>query len=468
MKKILPLLGGLVITSIASTSVVSCIAPRYAVGSPGQRVVVSTSGRINDHSFNQDAYIGMKNFVKSEYGLDGQNNYVEAADTSSTSVVSAYRLAKLKRADAVILPGFNHITTIAAAAKLFGEKTIVLVDGTPGSTDKLYDHVISVLFNSQLGGVQAAFDAAYWATTKVRDAQGNETEKMQGDASGDGKITFGTFAGASNKYGVDNYMWGLLLGMDLFNKWYGETRGYVRLANTDDYKIESVKVTNTSSYDWWTNNFDLGGATKSGIVSKLVDDRKADIIFPVAGPQIEDVLNYHPRSSSYKGLPYVIGIDVDQAEIFNGSAYHGRFITSAIKNVHSATKIALQHAQSLVNKKVDGSYAAKTSADEVWDGTTPGRYKNWSVDLLDDGSGKYKISKHYLRLFDGENGDNPDEAGSLPVDASDVLINFVNNAFADLGTTAIDYLNGKIITKLAQEIIDKARNEEFRLIYDEK
>jgi len=96
----------------------------------------------------------------------------------------------------------------------------------------------------------------------------------------------------------------------------------------------------------------------------------------VAGPQIEDVLNYHPRSSSYKGLPYVIGIDVDQAEIFNGSAYHGRFITSAIKNVHSATKIALQHAQSLVNKKVDGSYAAKTSADEVWDGTTPGRYKN--------------------------------------------------------------------------------------------
>lgn len=87
---------------------------------------------------------------------------------------------------------------------------------------------------------------------------------------------------------------------------------------------------------------------------------------------------------------------------------------------------------------------------------------------MDDGSGKYKISKHYLRLFDGENGDNPDEAGSLPVDASDVLINFVNNAFADLGTTAIDYLNGKIITKLAQEIIDKARNEEFRLIYDEK
>lgn len=463
MKKLLPLLGGLAITSIASTSVVSCIAPRYAVGGAGQRVVVSTSGRINDHSFNQDAYIGMKNFVKSEYGLDGKHNYVEASDTSSTSVVSAYRLAKLKKADAVILPGFNHITTIEAAAKLFGQKTIVLVDGTPGSNAKIYDHVISVLFNSQLGGVQAAFDAAYWATTK------NDQGKMQGDVNGDGKITFGTFAGASNKYGVDNYMWGLMLGMDLFNKYYANTvESYrkVYLANTDNGKIESVKVANTSSTDWWTNSFDLGAATKSGIVSKLVDDRKADIIFPVAGPQIEDVLSYQPRT--YRGSPYVIGIDVDQAEIYNTPAYHGRFITSAIKNVHSATKVALEHAGSLVTKQLDGSYKAKTNASEVWDGTTPGRYKNWSVDLLDDGSGKYKITKHYLRLFDGENGNNPDEDGSKPVDESDVLINFVNNEFAALGTTAIDYLNGKIITQLAQQIIDKANNGEFKLIYDEK
>jgi len=211
----------------------------------------------------------------------------------------------------------------------------------------------------------------------------------------------------------------------------------------------------------------LGGATKSGIVSKLVDDRKADIIFPVAGPQIEDVLSYIPRSG-YKSLPYVIGIDVDQAEIYNTSAYHGRFITSAIKNVHSATKVALQHAGSLVTKEANGSYAVKTNADEVWDGTTPERYKNWSVDLLDDGSGKYKLTQHYLRLFDGENGDNPDETGSLPVDEGDVLINFVNTEFAALGTTAIDYLNGKIITQLAQKIIDKAKNKEFSLIYDEK
>ena len=475
MKKILPWLVGLAITGIASTSVISCIAPRYAVGAEGQRVVVSTSGRINDHSFNEDAYIGMKSFVKTEYGLDGKHNYVEASDTSSTSVVSAYRLAKLKKADAVILPGFNHITTIAAAAKLFGQKTIVLVDGTPGSNDKIYDHVISVLFNSQLGGVQAAFDAAYWATTK------DENGKMQGDASGDGKITFGTFAGASNKYGVDNYMWGLLLGMDLFNKWYAATKGsdhdesyrQVYLANTDDRKIESVKITNTSSADWWTNSFDLGAATKSGIVSKLVDDRKADIIFPVAGPQIEDVLNYHPRSG-YKGVPYVIGIDVDQAQIFDAPAYRGRFITSAIKNVHSATKVALGHAGSLVTKQADGKYRAKTSADEIWDGTTPGRYKNWSVDLLDDGSGKYKIRQHYLHLFDGENGEggvDPDEAGSKPVDESDnskdILINWVNQHFAALGTTAIDYLDGKDITKLAQDIIDKAdKNHGFKLIYD--
>gem|GEM_PF-2931221 len=41
--------------------------------------------------------------------------------------------------------------------------------------------------------------------------------------------------------------------MDLFNKYYATTSESYRkiyLANTDDYKIESVKVTNTSSTDW--------------------------------------------------------------------------------------------------------------------------------------------------------------------------------------------------------------------------
>lgn len=453
MKKILPLLGGIVITGITTTSVVSCIAPQYAYGSAGERVIVATDGgRIDDHSFNQDAYLGMKNFVKENYGINGKNNYVEAPEGSHTATVSGYRLAKLKKADAVVLPGFAHMSTMREAADLFGNKTIVLVDGVPPDNSTRYNHTISILFNSQLAGMQAGFDAAYWATTK------NNQGMMNGDVNGDNRITFGTFAGASNKYGVDNYNWGLLLGMELFNQYYQdkEPDRKVYLANTKDNTIASVKVDNTTSTDWWTNSFQLGAATKTGIVANLIDKQKADIIFPVAGPQIQDVLTYQPRDKSFQRLPYIIGVDVDQAVIYDNPVNHGRFITSAIKNVHSATKVALEHASSLRAKNQADDLPYRTDG-EVWDGTAPERYLNWSVDLIDQNNeGKYQLKQHYLQLFEGENSRDPDKAGAKQVDPTENnLINFVNTAFAKLGETAPDYLNGKIITTLAQQIIEK-------------
>ena len=191
---------------------------------------------------------------------------------------------------------------------------------------------------------------------------------MQGDVNGDGKITFGTFGGTSFKYAVDNYMWGAFLGVELFNQYYAtipqESYRKIYLANTPSHQVSDLKITSSSDAAYYSGNFQLGGATKSGIVDKLIDQEKSDLIFPIAGPQIEDVLTYYPRNSAFSRLPYLIGVDGDQGGAYDRDAVHGRFVTSAIKNIKNATQAALQHSSSLKDE-VDGRLVSRTDPSQL-------------------------------------------------------------------------------------------------------
>ncbi|ATG97631.1 BMP family ABC transporter substrate-binding protein [Mesoplasma lactucae] len=458
MKKFLPILGGIAIAGISTTSVVSCIAPQYAVGPEGGKVMLSSAGgKVDDHSFNEDARLGIKNFGEEMYDMNTSRNYVEAQDSSYTSIVSGYKLSHYKKADAVVLPGFTHMVAMPAAAQIFKDKTIVLIDGVAPeiSTTGDYKNVISVLFNSQIAGLQAGFDAAYWATTKDE-----KTKKMIGDANGDGHITIGTFAGATNKYGVDNYMWGMLLGVSLFNQLdklqaFGERRtddNGIRIAKAKDQKLENV----TYDPDWWTNSFGLNDSIKKGITPALIDNEKCDIIFPVAGPQIEDVLGYEPKVKG-AAKPYVIGVDVDQSKAY--ANYKDRFITSATKNVHSATVEALKRSSSLAK----ANKAAGEPNPINWDGTSPNAFYNWSIDLLDsknqlgEWNNDNKLKRHKMIISPGENGPDADKEGAVEVPKDEpTLINYVNEFFAnEVGPISQDYMNGDVITKFARDIIWK-------------
>ena len=449
MKKTLGILSAVGVIAISTTSVIGCVAPKYASGVAGQRVVLATeSGKINDHAFNEDAYKGLNTYLWDNYNLVGENNYVEAADASYTSLVSAYRLAKLKKADALVLSGFAHVPTLGEATKLFKNQSVILIDGKADYTNPEYKNVISIVFNSQIASMQAVFDAAYWATTK------NDSGQMQGDVNGDGKITFGTFGGTSFKYAVDNYLWGAFLGVELFNQWYATTKGSdhdesyrkIYLANTANHQVSGLKITSSSDAVYYSGNFQLGGATKSGIVDRLIDQEKSDLIFPIAGPQIQDVLSYRPRNNAFNRLPYLIGVDGDQAGAYDRDTVHGRFITSAIKNINNATQAALKHSSSLKDETDHKELVLRTDPDKLWDGSSPTPFLNWSVDLLDDGTGKYQLEHHQLYLYDDSEADNiPNE--------KNVLINYVNSEFEKTTMDISSYMDGTLIQKIAAEII---------------
>lgn len=469
MKKTLSVLSAVGISAIAGTSVVSCIAPAYVPGDPGQRVVLVTeSGRVNDHAFNEDAFVGLNQYLFNEYHLNGHQSYVEPADASYTAITAGYRLAKLKKADALVLPGFSHVNVLGQAAKLFTDKSVVLIDGAPADpTDPLYKNIISIVFNSQIAGMAATFDAAYWATT-INPATG----KMNGDINGDNQIRIAPFGGTSFKYAVDNYLWGSFLGMELFNQYYQDKEPHrkVYLANTStkDHPgtVEELKITSASDPAYYSGSFQLGGATKANIIASLVDDKKGDIIFPLAGAQIEDALAYRPRTT--KNLPYIIGADVDQATAYNGPTNHGRFITSATKNIHQATVEALKRSVSL--KDQNNQQLINRDPKDCWDGTSPRPFINWSVDLTDsktpegDWLGNYQLKSHQLYLYDNQDNSDDARASRLP-DETTPLINFVIEAFNQTGPAIQDYMNGKLIQKVAQEIITLSQKNQFPLVH---
>jgi len=84
----------------------------------------------------------------------------------------------------------------------------------------------------------------------------------------------------------------------------------------------------------------------------------------------------------------------------------------------------------------------------VWDGLSPTPALNWSVDLVDDGSGKYQLKTHKLFLYDEEKQDDAP-------DATNVLINYVNAAFEKTSMEISSYMDGALIQKIAEEIVAK-------------
>ncbi|AUF83824.1 BMP family ABC transporter substrate-binding protein [Mesoplasma syrphidae] len=447
---------------VTSTSVISCIPASYAKGPNGQRVLLVTDGgNVSDKSFNQGSYNSIKKYANelddwnevNDISYDGTGNYVESSGHTAADLISGYKMAAFKETDAMVLSGFIHVGTIDAASKLMNGKTIVLADGVADYSNGKNQNVISIQFNSELAGFAAGYDASIWA---------NQNE-FQGDSNKDGKIAIGTFAGMSSKYSVDNYMWGLILGMEVFNLVHKEQidSGKVKeivLANNYDAKenkyqpISATNVQGTTDARWFSQSFALGGATSSGILDRLITQNGADIIFPVAGPQISDVLSF--SGASYN--PYIIGVDVDQVESF--PSYEGRFITSAVKNLEQAITDELRRSRSLkkvVDKNNNLIEINKKDIDNeqefpIDDGTIAKPRSNWSVDTY----GGKNLSKHTYVKYQ-------DKAKILSLEEDLDVAEIIIQAFASAGENINDYMQGQKIYQTAlkiKELYDKDKS----------
>ncbi|WP_027063096.1 BMP family ABC transporter substrate-binding protein [Mesoplasma seiffertii] len=461
MRKFTMSMQAVLLGSIVSASVVGCIRPKYAYGPVGQRVLLVTDGgNLKDKSFNESAHnaiIKYANEIDQWNHTQGLNynaepNYVEASDHNASAFIAGYKMAVFKGADAMVLAGFMHAGTIETASELMGDKTIILADGIADYSKGKNKNVISISFNSELAGFAAAYDAAIWANQNL--------DKV--DRHNKGAIAIGTFGGMSSKYSVDNYLWGLMLGIEVFNRIHQqgiENKKYKKVVLANNYinnkyaDIRDTKVMGPNDSRWFTQSFELGGATRSGILNRLIEHQKADVIFPVAGPQILDVMSY----SNTKHLPYIIGVDTDQVNSFPG--YKNRFINSAVKHLPNAISDELKRSASLKTAQVKRGTIVKVNQTDidnltdfpVDDGNIAKTRASWSVSSF---GGANLSQRTYIKYSEVAEQD----ADQKPIM---LLSQAIKNAFAETGNETSQYLDGSTVAKAADTILQLKNYQKY-------
>lgn len=292
---------------------------------------------------------------------------------------------------------------------------------------------------------------------------------LQGSVAGNKYISIGMFGGITDKNAVDNYMWGLLASMHVYNSKIANKE--IELEDNKGQKVkyklqpvyfanQGLKATIDSLVDvnentWFSKSFDVGGATKSGVVDALIRNQ-ADIIFPVAGPQINDVL----EATGHK--PYVIGVDTDQVTSV-GSSKKGneiRFITSAKKNIVSASVYALNRARSLQKAIVDNKEYISNKSNEIQDGKTlVGKGVDWSISSSRKSDTKWSVKK-----VDG----SLTNAANLSVESIDYSKDKAKKIEEDLkktleesGTKFKEYLSKTSLDKALESIQKNVQDNEW-------
>ncbi|WP_339022738.1 BMP family ABC transporter substrate-binding protein [Spiroplasma endosymbiont of Crioceris asparagi] len=362
MKKLILSLLSIGIVSGSLSSVVSCAGTKRVYGDEGYRAFLVTDGNnIKDHGFNEQAYDAIRDWGKKN-NQEISKNYLQSKNSNTQTLLRAYKMSSYLGAETLVLPGFAHGSTLSQIDSVLTNKTnFIVLDASVSEKNK---KGLGVVFESEMAGFEAGLRAANWATTK-------KDNKFQGAiVSTDNHVRFGTFAGISNKTGVDNFMWGFVVSVITWNKLMQKANTLDRqialenlvnlnsrgsnwnkeLEETNSLSDLNTPVINTDSR-WYSNSFAPGAPTAQIIES--ID--KSDVIFPVAGPEVNDVIA-HTRA-------YVIGVDTDQASILPKN----RTLLSAGKNIKGSAMTMLDKIKEYKsNPKIESPFAKNFhSSDDI-------------------------------------------------------------------------------------------------------
>ncbi|WP_368486753.1 BMP family ABC transporter substrate-binding protein [Spiroplasma sp. DGKH1] len=335
------------VLNLASLPVATTVACDNSNQKTSKVWVVTDGGTVNDHSFNQSALEGADDFAQN--GFNRKASFIETKNTSGGSDPSAddfkqaYQVALNSGAEYIAIAGFKHAATAGwlnhQAQNYANFKGIVFLDSAAEAVkneDGGYSKIAGTTFDSQNSGFYAGLAVGIYLNAF----------KKQGDVNGDGKLSAATFGGFDFAGSVTNYMWGFLGGLKTFNKIVDPANkdlqlvkpslynieNYMKIITGQDQTLEKIELAQTTppavgtngkdDSTWFTSSFSKG----DGVTLAKSLASKADVIFPVAGPQTLDVLE------NTKSL--VVGVDVDQAKLYE--KYQNRFITSALKNIRKA------------------------------------------------------------------------------------------------------------------------------------
>ena len=264
--------------------------------------MMTDSGTIDDKSFNQGTWNGIKRYESEKGTIVSQ--YIQPTGESTQDYLEAASNLIAAGNEMIVAPGFKFEKAIGQLQSENPDLKFVLIDGQP--TGGVADNTVSIYFAEQEAGFLAGVAAALETKT--------------------GKVGFigGVILPAVQKFG-----YGFVMGVAYANEKLGTT---VEVA---DYLYNG------------TFNDVAGGQAQAGGMY----DKGIDVIFVAAGGVGNGVISEAKQRAEAGEEVYVIGVDVDQYDegiISDGSSV---ILTSAIKRIDNA---AYDKIDELVNGEFVG------------------------------------------------------------------------------------------------------------------
>jgi basic membrane protein A len=251
--------------------------------------LITDKGEIDDKSFNQGAWEGLKKYAdanKKTYA------YYKPTEVTTDAYIAAIDLAVKGGAKVVVTPGFLFEPAIFKAQDTYPDIKFVLLDGSPNNQDyagnyqaKLNSNVYSIFYREEQSGFLAGYAAVKDGFTKLG------------------------FMGGMAVPAVVRFGFGFLQGAEYAAKELGKTEITVKYHYTGDFADTPENKTKAAS--WY----------QAGV----------EVIFAAGGKVGNSVM-----SAAQDAGKKVIGVDVDQ------SAESPTVITSAMKELGNSVFDALK------------------------------------------------------------------------------------------------------------------------------
>ncbi len=291
IKKSLLAFGTVAVTAAPIASVVAC----GSEASKSEVKLVTDSGSISDKSFNQQGFEALKGtFSILKQGTPTNSDVSVPEGNSAAQIVKSYLAVQGTNTKVVLAPGFYHTKAIDLWNSTYGldKLKFIIADGQ-FEDGKIPTNVAQITYETKTSGFEAGVLAGLYL-----------------EAIKDVTPTVGMWGGGPFP-GVTDFMVGFYEGIQYFNTTVKTTGSDVKFA-----KFGTPEAYTNSTFE----------AGKGVVKAEALKAKHADILLPVAGPQVADALSV-VGTTQIK----VIGVDTDQKIAYPGDKAH--ILTSILKNL---------------------------------------------------------------------------------------------------------------------------------------
>lgn len=326
-------------------SLSGCIRNRTSV--QGIKVgMVTESGTIDDKSFNQSTWEGIKKYESENATIE--TKYIQLSGEQETDYLTAIDDLVDSGYDLIVTPGSKFETAINKAAEKYPEVSFIILDRelNNGTDTVKHDNVVSILFSDQEAGFLAGLAAALSTKSGKLGFVGGE------------KIPTVERLGVGYKAGVKY--------ADIFYNTNAEVTGF--------------------TYQGTFSDAAAGKALAEGMYDKGID-----IIFHAAGETGLGVFNEAKERAEKGKKVYVIGAGLDQYDTGRISSGESVTLTSAMKRMDKAV---YKHIDAKVNDTFQGGETITLTVADDGVGL-PDKNPNLSDDTIS------KINETKKRIIEG-------------------------------------------------------------------